>query len=780
MNKSLVALLLSSATATIILLSLYVFCPKPELQQFIPYSKVYFDNEGKMLRFTLAQDERYRLYEKLENISDKLIEASILYEDQYYYQHAGVDVMALLRAFWSTYITQERRIGASTIVMQLARLRWQIPSNTLSGKLVQISRAIQLSRHYSKRQILEAYLNLTPYGRNIEGIAAASWIYFNKSPADLSLPEALSLAVIPQNPNKRNPTSEAGYKHLIDARRRLFKRWINIHPEDQKSEVYLDLPLAVRSPENLPFKAPHFINYLQQKISPWLSGIVATTLDSDKQQQIENVLKTYISSNATKGIYNASALLVNYKTRSIEVMVGSADFYADNIFGQVNGTTAKRSPGSALKPFVYALAMDEGLIHPLTLLKDSPRQFGGFTPENYDKKFLGPLSAKEALIESRNVPAVVLQSQLQQTSFFQFLSDADIQGLKNEDFYGLALALGGGEVTALELAGLYAMLANGGVNYPIQALQTIHPGVGRRLLSAEASYLTLDMLKDNPAPDAIDLSLDQYSSNDIAWKTGTSWAFRDAWAVGISGPYVLIVWVGNFNGDGNPAFIGRTAAGPLFFRIFDVILPTQDWRFETAFKPENMNLKRLKVCANTGDLYEKHCPASVETWFIPGVSPIKVSNIYRQILIDNHTGLRACEQQPGKTQLKVFEFWPSDFLQIYQQAGISLKSPPPFMASCSLDQTSSAGLKPVMTSPQSSIEYMVRLHQDSSSRIPLTAIVDADVQHLHWFIEDEYIGSTERDRPLFLNAQPGIHHIRVVDDSGRSASKKITVMATNL
>ena len=330
------------------------------------------------------------------------------------------------------------------------------------GKVHQIARAIQLSRHYSKQEILEVYLNLAPYGRNIEGIAAASLIYFNKKPSHLSLPEALTLAVIPQNPNKRNPTTSSGYQHLLQARQNLFQRWLEDHPSDVSKETFFSMPLKVRPPENLPFLAPHFVNHIKQNMSRWDHGYVNTTLDSVQQQSLEKGISHYVSSKAASGINNAAALLLNYETMKIKAMVGSADFYNDDLQGQVNGTVAKRSPGSTLKPFVYALAMDEGLIHPMTLMKDSPKRFGGFSPENYDKQFLGPISARDALIQSRNVPAVNLQSQLTHQSFYDFLMDAGITGLKDEAFYGLALALGGGEVSMLELASLYAMLANKG------------------------------------------------------------------------------------------------------------------------------------------------------------------------------------------------------------------------------------------------------------------------------------------------------------------------------
>lgn len=771
--KSLVLMLVTLLFAS---LSAYYFAPKPDIKKFTPYSSAYFDSRGSLLKLTLASDDRYRLYQPLEAFAPAAVQATILYEDKSYYEHAGVDVLAIFRAAWDTYINRSRRVGASTITMQLARLRWNISSNTVHGKFEQIVRSIQLSRHYSKEQILELYLNIAPYGRNIEGLAAASLIYFNKKPIDLSLPEALTLAVIPQNPNKRNPTKTSNIKGLLSARSRLLQRWLELYPEDAQQSGQFELPLAVNTPEQLPNAAPHFVNYVNGVRSKWSSGYTNTTLDLNKQRALEAIVKSYVSSKHKIGINNAAALLLNYKTMTIEAMVGSADFSNDVIQGQVNAATAKRSPGSTLKPFVYGLAIDEGLIHPLSLLKDSPRRFGGFTPQNYDKQFWGPVSAKKALIESRNVPAVDLQAQLRETSFHQFLLNAGVSQLKEPAHYGLALALGGGELTMLELASLYAMAANGGELKEIRTLRDAPKKLkpSKRMLSEEASFMVLDMLKDNPEPQQLAVDPDA-QRNQVAWKTGTSWAFRDAWAVGISGPYVMVIWVGNFDGQGNESFIGRSAAGPLLFSALRSVNADAGWKVEDEFALGLMNMKRLEVCAETGDLYEKHCRSAAKTWFIPGVSPIKVTNIYRAIPIDKATGLRACAYEYGRTEMRVFEFWPSDFLHIFNQAGVSLRTPPPYESTCKLNDKSSSGQMPVITSPQSTLEYAIRVEHEQDRQIPLKAVVDANVESLHWFVDGSYVGSAKNGEPLLWRANAGEFQVRAVDDSGRSASKRMRV-----
>ena len=396
--------------------------------------------------------------------------------------------------------------------------------------------------------------------------------------------------------------------------------------------------------------------------------------------------------------------------------------------------------------------------------------------ENYDKQFWGPVSATRALIESRNVPAVDLQAQLKATSFHQFLVQAGVTQLKEESHYGLALALGGGELTMLELASLYAMVANGGELKAIKSVLNAEKTTesSKRLLSQEASFIVLDMLKDNPMPEQLTMGVNA-QRNQVAWKTGTSWAFRDAWAVGVSGPYVLVVWVGNFDGSCNDAFIGRSAAGPLLFSMFRALNADTAWQVADEFPLPLMNLKQLDVCSETGDLYGKHCRSTTKTWFIPGVSPIKTSNVYRAIPINRATGLRACEHKVGQTDMRVFEFWPSDFLHIFNQAGVSLQTPPAYEKGCNFNDKSSSGQSPVITSPQTTVEYRIRAEYEKERQIPLIAVVDANVSKLHWFIDDSYIGSANNGEPLLWRASAGEFQVRVVDDSGRSASKKIRV-----
>ncbi len=745
--------------------------PRPDLYANTSYSSAWFDRHGQLLRIGLAADERYRLPVKPGEVAQAMREATLLYEDKDFYRHDGVDFSALLRAAWQTWVVAERRIGGSTLTMQVARLRYRLP-HSLWGKLQQIVLALQLERHYSKRELLNAYFNFAPYGRNIEGVEAASLIYFNKPAAELTLPEALALSVIPQNPVKRNPTTKPGIKQLLEARSRLFERWLQQHPEDGARRPQLELPLAVRPPEQLPFHAPHFVNATTPQ-----PGRIDTTLDLTLQQQLEQGVGRYIARRAGEGIRNAAALLVDSRNMAVVARLGSADFFNHRIAGQVDGSRARRSPGSALKPFIYALALEQGLIHPMTMMKDAPKRFGAYTPENFDQQFLGPLFARDALIKSRNVPAVNLTAELDAPGLYGFLQQAGVGEMREPSFYGLALALGGLEVTMEELAGLYAMLANGGQWRALRSLQGTDEGESRRLLSPEAAFITLEILRANPPPQREILPGTLARGARVAWKTGTSYAFRDAWSVGVVGPYVLAVWVGNFDGSGNPALVGRTAAGPLLFELTETLGLQSPNREEST--PQNLNVARVAMCADSGDLPGRHCPRTTPEWFIPGVSPIKVSTVHRAIPIDRASGKRACFYDPATTQYEVYEFWPSDLQQIFREAGMPRRLPPPFARDCSLEQQAASGVAPLIRSPSELITYTLRADRLEKERIPFEAVADADVRTLYWFVDKRLAGQSQAGELFLWPAAAGDFSVSVIDDHGRAAEARMQVRLVN-
>jgi penicillin-binding protein 1C len=740
------------------------FWPRELLSAQIATSTAVFDRNGNLLRLTLASDGQYRLWTPLESASPEFIDALLLHEDQYFYRHPGVNPFAMMRATWATVAGSSHQ-GGSTLSMQLARLLYRLETRSITGKLQQMARAVQLELGYSKRDLLEAHINLLPYGGNVQGVGTASLVYFGKSAGTVSLPEALTLVLIPQSPARRHP---AGVEPalLTQARLRLFARWQAQHTGTDTAQS-MALPLRYATVRQLPFAAPHFVDHVLRQAQ---ATRLQTTLDSSQQRLLERVLKQYVRDRGAIGIHNASALLVDARDLSVRAMIGSADFFNDGISGQVNGTLAKRSPGSALKPFIYGLAIDQGLIHPMTVLKDAPAAFGAFSPENFDGRFVGPINATQALVRSRNVPAVSLSSQLADPSLYQFMQSAGIAQLQSAQHYGLALALGGSEVTPEELATLYAMLANRGQLGSLRYLQNEPKANGPRLLSEEAGFMVLDMLKQSPRPD--DTPTSQRAPVQAAWKTGTSWGFRDAWTAGVFGPYVLVVWVGNFDGSSNPSFIGVQAAAPLFFRLFDGLVSREPGLSEPHYHMP-ARLQQVEVCTASGDLPNAACPQTTRTWYIPGVSPIKLSNIHRQVMLDTRTGQVACPPYDARhTRAEVFEYWPSDLAQLFKQAGMPRRQVP--QNRCVQAESSNADAAPAITSPLTGAVYSLR--RKGSQSVPLAATLSADSRRVFWFVDSSYAGSSEPGIALaWTPTHAGSYTVLAVDDEGRSASRELDV-----
>ena len=756
-----------------VLLALPRLLPHAPLKARLPLSTLVLDASGRPLRITLASDAQYRLFTPLKDLPPALVEAVLLHEDQYFYWHPGVNPVALLRAASRTALGQHRQ-GASTITMQLARLLDGRNTRQVDGKLRQIFAALALELRYSKAEILEAYLNAAPYGGNVSGAGAAARLIFNKMPAQLDLAECLALAVLPQAPQAR--ASRAGEREsLRAARARLFARWLRLHPDAARQQALVAAPLRF-APQSLPFFAPHFTTAaLADPALPRNGGEIHTTLDLRLQELLERRLHEQLASRAAVGIGNADVLLVDLRDMGVKALIGSANYFDAGIQGQVDGTAARRSPGSTLKPLLYALAMDQGLIHPLTVLKDAPTHFGAYAPENADGGFLGPITAHDALIRSRNVPAVSLAARLANPTLYRFLKNAGVALPMSERHYGLALTLGGGEVTMQELVGLYAMLGNRGVLSPLRFLQSTPVAQnGTRLLSEEASFMVLDMLKDNPRPD--DASYRPARSKlTPAWKTGTSWGFRDAWTVGLFGPYVLGVWVGNFDGSSNPALVGIKTAAPIFFALADAIATANPGLQELAFKSPP-NLARVQVCAASGALPNADCPERVSTWYIPGKSPIALSTVHRRVRVDVRSEATACADTPPQyVREEVFEYWPSDVMRLYAQAGIPRRQPPP-PGRCSAQPAVPAGKPPQIVSPLSGVSYAMRADELGHKTLPLQAHAEGGTGALYWFADGAYLGSSAPGATLaYTPKRAGRISLLVSDEHGAQDSRELNI-----
>ena len=756
-----------------IVAAIWFLLPKPPLLDGVSFSQAIRDRNGELLRVTLTSDQKFRIWTPLHEIAPELVEATLQYEDKYFARHPGVNPFALLRSGFGL-VRGAPRTGASTITMQVARLRFHLQTRTLFGKLSQILRALELERHYSKSEILEAYLNLAPYGRNIEGIGAASEIYFGKAPARLTRPESISLSVIPQSPTRRALQPDRDNRSLNAAQ----ENWYDRSNVDETSSAR---EFSARAQTERIFFAPHFVQQVLEKGGPvrWAdrtpqrgvpTSVVVTTLDLQKQQLLERRISDYIRANRNRGFQNAAAMLVDVRNMDVLAQVGSADFFNAQIQGQVDGTRSPRSPGSTLKPLVYALAMDQGLIHPLSILADAPRSFGDYNPENFDRDFLGPIRACDALARSRNLPAVELASQLSNPTLYEFLRGAGVALPRSEPLYGLALPLGGAEIRMEDLVRLYAALADNGELRPLRRKQSDPmPPHGRHVLTAEAAFLTLEML-NVPRPEIG--YVDSNNVTPVFWKTGTSHGFHDAWSVAVFNHYVLAVWIGNFDGKPNPAFIGRAAAAPLLFQMIDALRASWPEPIEPHRPPPNANLKRVEFCAVSGDLPGKNCTHRVEGWFIPGISPIKTCDVHQEVLLDVATGLRV-PVDDGTRLLKreVYEFWPSDLLKLFERAGLARRSPPPFLPGTESELTARSGNPPKIISPAEGNASVL----ETSGEIPLRAKADADVREIYWFANKSFIGKSHAADMLGWKSSRGSYQLIALDDHGRSSSCNVTV-----
>jgi penicillin-binding protein 1C len=743
------------------LAAIWLALPKPSLLEGVDFSTRVCDRNGNVLRVTLTADQKYRIWTPLKEISPALIDATLRFEDKYYDKHPGVNPVSLLRATWNLVFSGRMHAGASTITMQLARLRYHLHTRTVAGKLRQIVYALELERHYSKAQILEAYLNLAPYGRNIEGVGAASEIYFSKSAARVTGAEAVALSVIPQSPTRRALIAGGENERVTNAQQRWYSR------STTTEMPALTFRAEARTRRQL--IAPHFVQQVLESRTPSTERM--TTLDLSLQQLLEKRVADYIAQNRDRGIENAAALLVDFKTMEVLAQIGSSDFSNATIQGQVDGTRRPRSPGSTLKPFVYALALDQGKIHPLTLLRDAPHTFGDYNPENFDREFLGPIRAADALARSRNVPAVTLASELSHPAFYEFLRNADVSLPKPASFYGLSLPLGGAEVTMEDLVRLYSALANGGELQPLRRF-TEEPAAKKknRIFSPEAAFLTLDMLGQIPRPGMTNADLSR--SAPVFWKTGTSHGFRDAWSVAVFDHYVLAVWIGNFDGKRNAAFIGRTAAAPLLFQMIDGLRAREPARFAPHLPPPELNLKRVEFCAVSGQLPTAFCPHRTESWFIPGISPIATCDVHREVLVDASTGLRVAQDDGTRTlKREVYEFWPSDLLALFERAGVPRKLPPPFSPAMDNELLSRGGHAPKINLPAN--EMTISQQSANSPGIPLRAETETGVRKLYWFADKTFLGACDAHEVLCWKPAPGVYQLIALDDHGRSASRSV-------
>ncbi|MGE0152511.1 MAG: penicillin-binding protein 1C [Reyranellaceae bacterium] len=543
----------------------------PDLSRFEDRSTLVLDADGKVLRAFTSRDERWRLLATPQDVDPLFLKLLLAYEDRRFRWHPGVDPLSAVRAAGQYVAHGEIVSGASTLTMQTARLL-EPHSRDLAGKLFEMARALQLELRYSKQEILTLYLTLAPYGGNLEGVRAAALAYLGKEPRRLTPAEAALLVALPQSPERRRPDLRPDL-----ARRE--RNWVievlagrgALSAAQRADAVDQPVPAERRA---LPFLAPHLALALAGEAPP--GATVRTHVLGGLQRGLER-LAFETSRNFADGA-DLAMVAVDNRERKVVAYVGSADFFGKA--GQNDLARAKRSPGSALKPFAYALAFDDGILHPETLIDDSPYRFGDYAPRNFDRDFQGMLTARSALQQSLNIPAVAVVNRIGPERFAAGLQQAGAALLYPKDASGagsLAIVLGGAGISLLDLTMLYAGLADGGAMLPLSLRQGDRAAAEkpRRFVGARAAWYVGDILLGSAPPDSYAPTATPGSRRHIAFKTGTSFGFRDAWAVGYSPRYTVGVWVGHADGTPRPGQFGRNAAAPVMLRAFD-LLPPED------------------------------------------------------------------------------------------------------------------------------------------------------------------------------------------------------------
>lgn len=535
---------ISAVLALLLLISLNFLFPVTGKVEKIEYSTIITDNKGEVIHAFLTADDKWRMKTTLEEMSPLLKKTIIEKEDRFFYYHFGINPFSMLRALGKNILKMKRTSGASTITMQVARALERRP-RTYASKFIEMFRAVQLEVYYSKSEILRLYCNLLPYGGNIEGVKSASLMYFKKDPDHLSLAEITALAIIPNRPSSLVPGK---HNNAIVTER---NRWLKMFAEDEvfsekEIEDALAEPLNV-SRESVPRFAPHLSWMLKKRGEP----IVQSSLDLNMQLKTEKMVQDYIRVLKLKNIRNAAVVVIDNSTRQVVTYIGSADFYDTTDGGQVDGAKAIRQPGSTLKPLLYGMCIDEGLITPKSIIPDVNINYAGYSPENYDKKFNGNVTIEYALEHSLNIPAVRCLRQLGKDKFVHALSSCDfMQVRRDEKKLGLSMVLGGCGTSLVELTSLFASFANNGDYAKPSFLLNEKPSHHFPVLSSSSAFMINEVLSNINRPDFPLTWQSTEHMPKIAWKTGTSYGRRDAWSVGYNKKYTVGVWVGNFSGDG--------------------------------------------------------------------------------------------------------------------------------------------------------------------------------------------------------------------------------------
>lgn len=734
------------------------------LPKNIQYSKTITDKDGNILHAFLTPTDKWRMYTELNEISLELKKAIVYKEDKYFYYHFGINPIAITRALFNNIVNGKRTSGASTITMQVARLL-EPKQRTYLNKIKEVFRALQLEFTYSKNEILQLYLNLVPYGGNIEGVKSAAVLYFNKAPNHLSIAEITTLAIIPNRPSSLKLGNNNDY--IVQER----DKWLNRFKDngvftEQEINDALTEPLTAKR-LSAPKAAPHF-SYRMRFAYPQ-KAVIKTHLNSDFQAIIENQVNDYRRTLKTQNINNVAVMVIENNTNHVISYVGSANFYDETDAGQVDGIKAIRQPGSTLKPLVYATAFDMGIYTPKTVITDVPVNFNGYAPVNYNLSYNGYVSIEKALAQSLNIPAVKALEKTGTDAIISKLIKAQFNTIKKQaSQLGLSLVLGGCGVSLQELTALYSAFANHGVYRNLVWLQNESVTYTDTLLSENATYMLTDILTQLERPDLPRAWQNAKNLPQVAWKTGTSYGRKDAWSIGYNANYTIGVWVGNFSGEGVPDLTGASKATPLLFNIFNAI----DQSKNSAWFTKPTSLPFRLVCSETGLPFGEYCTDKQFDYYIPLVSNnVKCQHILTVPISENDSisYCKHCQPNAG-FKIDTFKNHPTEILAYFNNNFIAYNKIPPHNSNC--ERILKTG-KPTITSPINKTSYYI----DKTEPEPLMLSCNAQnqVKTVHWYINDVFFKSAEKTETVFFIPEEGQTKISCSDDLGRNTNITIEV-----
>ncbi len=733
----------------------------------IEYSTIITDNKDEVVHAYLTKDQQWRMKTELNEISPLLKKTIIEKEDKYFYRHFGVNPLAVVKSFFKNVFRMKRTSGASTITMQVARAL-EPRRRTYISKMIEMFRALQLESKYSKDEILQMYLNLVPYGSNIQGVKSASILYFKKNPDHLSLAEITALAIIPNRPSSL-VIGKNNNQIIIERNKWLRKFAADKVFTEKEIQDALNEPLTASRGT-----VPSFIPQLSYKLKKQGGDIIKTNIQLNTQLKIENLVRDYSRSLSLKNIRNAAVIVIDNNTHKIIAYIGSANFRDTIDGGQVNGAAAIRQPGSTLKPLLYGICIDEGILTPKMVITDVAVNYNGYAPENYDKKFNGYVTMESALEHSLNIPAVKSLKALGKDKLIQTLARCDFQQIKkDQNKLGLSLILGGCGATLEELTGLYSTFANDGVYIKPSFTQadTSHKKIN--VLSPAATFMIDEILSKVNRPD---FPLNWESTvhlPKIAWKTGTSYGRRDAWSIGYNKHYTVGVWTGNFSALGIPELSGANIATPLLFKIFNTI----DYDADEEWFQQPKDCDTRIVCSETGLMPDEHCTNLITDYFIPMISPSKKCDNIQELAISADEKISYCKMCMPENgyKKKLYKIVTPEMQQYFEENKIAYEKIPPHNPNCEKIFKEGA---PVVTNPSNGNEYLI--NKKNPEPLQLTCHVGNDVSKVYWYINNKFYKACDAKAKQFFVPEEGPIKISCTDDKGRNRDILIRVRYVNL